>query len=203
MAEYLDHLLPINHFFNIAVDPTDFLLLLLEVSAALAADSGNDEQHQDQGHDDQNGQLPAVIEHHDEYADNRNGGGNKLGDCVAQHFPDGVCIVGIPAHEISVCVGIEEPDGQMLHFGEHIRPDSEQGPGGNAQHDTLIEIGAESADQINAPHQEQGPDKAGHQLRIVCLEHGLQIVVNDPLQEGGADDLGKGTAQNGKEYGCQ
>jgi len=146
VAEYLDHLLSFDQLFNIAIDLTDFLLLFLEVCAALATDLGNDEQHQHQSQDHQDGQLPAIVNHHDEYAHHRNGGGNDLGHRIAEHFTDGVRIVGVVAHQISVGMGVKEPDGQMLHLVEHIRPDLVQRPGGNADHDPLIEVGAGGTD---------------------------------------------------------
>ena len=48
MAEYLDDLLPADHFLDKAIDPAEGLLLLDEIFGAAAADLFHDDHHQPQ-----------------------------------------------------------------------------------------------------------------------------------------------------------
>ena len=75
--EHLNYLLTVYHLFDVAVDSAYLLLLFLEVLTALAAYLSCKEENDKQHSDRYESELPAVVNHHYEHADNGNSRRNK------------------------------------------------------------------------------------------------------------------------------
>ena len=95
VAEYLDDLLAVDHFFYIAIEVGQRLLLRHEIAADLHRElfDGQHDQEQRQAHHD--GQTDAGIEHAEEYGDNGEGGGDELSHRLCDELAQRIGIVGI------------------------------------------------------------------------------------------------------------
>ena len=152
MAEYLDDLLTVYHFLNVAVYAADSLLLSNEAFAAVSADEA-DHPYDEQEHcNDYDGELPAVYEHCRKYTDYRYCRRYELRHAVAEHFTDSVGVVGVKAHELAVSVLVKVANGEHFHFVKEVVSDAHESCRGYFQHHALIEERRECSEHVDDAH---------------------------------------------------
>ena len=159
MVEDLDDFLSGDHFFDIAVDDAQGLLLRRKTAGTLSTEAFNDRKHDDQHHDYDKRQLPRQYEHHDKGADNRNERGEQLGYRIRQTVSQRIDVVRVPGHDIAGRVSVVMFDSQRFHLVEHLISDLFQNPCGHSHHDEIIYVCRSCAAQVDNPHQDDCPDE--------------------------------------------
>ncbi len=126
VAEHLDHLLACHSLLDASVQGAQGLLLSHEITAAQGSDFLRGHQHH--GHHQQRHQRQRDIQHQHtgEYADHRDGAVDYLRDALADHLAQGVDVVGVHGHDVTMGMGVEIFDGQSFHLLEHVVPDVPQ-----------------------------------------------------------------------------
>ena len=175
----LDDLLALDHLLDIAVHRADGLLLGGKVPAAAAADGLDHQQHHCQHGKGDGRQDGTEDDHHHDCAHKGQGAGNEACEAVVQSFGHRFDIVGIPAHQLTVGVSIEEFQGQLLHFVEQVRPELCHGVLGHMDHDPRITVGAHRPHNVDPRHDTEHFGKAD---KIA----GEDIIIDEGLDEIGA-----------------
>ena len=115
MTENFNNFLPVDHFFNITIHIAQCFLLFDEVLPTVAGNEFEYLHNKEYHHCHQNGQIHAGIQHS---ADNCHDGYDRrkhLRYAHGKHLTQGICIVGVTAHDIPMGMGIKIPNGQPLH----------------------------------------------------------------------------------------
>ena len=189
MTEDFDHLLPFDHFLNVAVERADSCLLALKVHAALAADALDHHQHDEEKGDGDEGQHPVEIEHHAEDTHKGERAGDKSSEAAIDHFADGLDIVGEAAHELTVGAAVEETQGEGLHLAEEIITQSGNRALGDEDHDA---VGAEAHQRtacVHRAHDSKLPRETGEVTGDdIVIDEGLEQITAENAAEGAADD---------------
>ena len=120
VSEYFHHFLSADHFFRIAVHHSQCFLLRFEVFPAPFHNAFGTEEHQRDGNQRYRCQYRADKDHQAENTDNRQCTGQHIGQAVGQCVTDAVDIVGVPAHDITVLMGVEVSDRQTFHLAEQF-----------------------------------------------------------------------------------
>ena len=195
VAEYLNHLLAVDHLFDIAVQITQLHLLLDEVAAAAAGQEAGHTEHDEDAHNHHSGKQQIGGQHAHEGDQNHHGGVDHLGNALGEHLTQGVHVVGINAHHIAVGMGVKILDGQGLHVAEQIITDALLHALGNGDHDPVVGKSTQSAHNIQAGHHENDSQQAA-EVRVVHGQQGRDIVVDQVAQEQGAGHGGHRADQN-------
>lgn len=119
MAEDFDNFLSFHHLFDIAVDNTKVCLLFQEIFSAQARKFPAGSQHN--GNHKQSHESKRNVEDQHTYKNTDNGDhtGKQLWETLADHLAQGINVVGVDGHDITVCVGIKIFDGKCFHFCKH------------------------------------------------------------------------------------
>ena len=120
MAEHLDHLLAVHHFLNEAFGFPEGTLLTDKEFGRSAAEFSRNEYHNPDTQKDDRRHPDAVVQHNGQNTDHNDERLQQLRQGTADEFPKGIDIVGIITHDIAEFMGVEIPDGQILHSGEHF-----------------------------------------------------------------------------------
>ncbi len=120
MAEDLDDLLAVHRLLGEALHRADGLLLLHEVLGGTAADDLADIEHCHDAEQKHQRHPDAVIDHDGKHRDHDRAGADKGRERAAHELAHGIDIVGIEGHDVPVLVGVEIPDGKILHSVEHL-----------------------------------------------------------------------------------
>ena len=195
MAEYLYHLLSVDHLLNVTVNRTQGPLLLHEEAAALSSDFLRDLQHEHDTDQHQHEKRRAQAKHGTAYRQDGHTGGYHVRQGLGDHLPQCVSIVGIMAHHVPVGVGIKILHRQGLHMGKHIVPDGHKHPLGYLNHEPIIGKASDDACKIDAGHLQQRSCKRPV-IRHGLLQHGGDIIVNQPLKEQGTSHAGYGADED-------
>ena len=123
VAEDLDDLLTVHHFFDVAVHAAQRLLLRDEVFARLLRKLGGSQQHENGAENHNKRQPNADRQHRAEDSHNGDHRGEYLRNALRDHLAQGIGIVGVVAHNVAMSVTVEITDGQSLHMREHIVAD--------------------------------------------------------------------------------
>ena len=194
MAENLDHLLAGHRFLDVAVQRSQSRLLRLVEAAAAHGDGTRREHHQRHRRHRDQGQPHVGVHHQAEGADHVDGAGNDLHHRVVQHLSHRVHVVGEPAHDIAVVVGIVKPHRQLLDPGKQVVSQAENGPLGNADHDPGLKILGGDPHRIDGRH----PKERGKQLFRAALRRGQ--AVNDGAEHIRTCQGGKGGEDNAEKH---
>ena len=159
MAEYLYNLLTIHHFLDIAVQLTKVFLLFDEIFSTLRTDLSDRFQHDEYHRNDQQGQLRAQHDHRNKRTDDGNRTAEQLRNTLTDHLTQGIRIVGVAAHDITMSMGIKIFDRQLLHVSEHLITDLLQGSLGHIDHQSCIQVSGQRARIIDHCHNDQSTQK--------------------------------------------
>ena len=122
VAKYFYDLLPVNHFFYIAVYIAQRCLLCYEIFSALSANMLDNHHHKNQKGNDKQREPNTCYQHRNKHSHNRNRGRDELRQTLCHHLPERISIVGIQAHNIARCILVKIANRQFLHMGKHIIP---------------------------------------------------------------------------------
>ena len=182
VAEYLDDLLAVDHFLDVAVDLAERGLLREEVACGLAADILDDNEHDRHAEQNENRQPDVGHDHADEHRDDGHGGREHLRDRLAEHLLERIGIVRKVAHEVAVGVGVEIADGERLHMLKHIVAHALEHALRNADHQPVIKESRCDADEVNARHRHQRMDKLGEHRRRLKQQR-RNVIVDEVAEE--------------------
>ena len=119
MIEDLDHFLPVHHLLHEAFLYADRLLQADEVPGGAAAQLAGEQNHDNDAQQENKRQPDAVIQHHEEHADNNGAGTYQRRQGLPDQLTQRVDVVRVIGHNIAVLVRIEVTDGEILHPVEH------------------------------------------------------------------------------------
>ena len=193
MVEDLDDLLALDHLLNIAVDVAQVPLLGHEVPAAAPAHGHDDQEHQAQREHGHQKQQRAEIEHHSHHAHKGQAVGDQIHQAVVEDLVDRLDIVGIPAHQLAVGMGVKVAEGKTLHFGEQVLPDGVGGLLGDVDHNAGIGEAEQGSADIDAGHDRQ---LFGQERKIA----GNDTVVDEGAEHIGAADRTHGVHQQAHRH---
>ena len=156
MAEYFDHLLSVDHLFDIPVDVSDVLLLFHEEAAASSCNLLDQHQHQHGESQHHQGQPDAQVHHGDEHCDHGHHRRKQLRQTLGQHLPERICVVSIVTHHITMGAGVKIFHRQCLHVCKHFITDDFQSALGNHRHGSRKEEGCQNTCQEYAADLHDG-----------------------------------------------
>ncbi len=151
----------------------------------------------DHGEGDQ-GERNIQNEHADKGGHNGHGGVDDLWDALTQKLAQGVHVVGVDGHDITVGMGVKIPDGKGFHVLKQLDAQRAHGSLAHVDHDPVVGVGAQDADGVDAAH----PKKRSGQGREVRLFHLCQrnnVVVDQALHEKRALKRRQGGADNAED----
>lgn len=190
MAEDLDNLLTVHHFFDVAVHAAQLTLLVHEELAGTTGEELGAQQHHTHHEQRHHSQGWAEHDHRDQHADHRDAGVDQLGQALADHLAQGIGIVGVDRHDVAVGVGVEVLDGQRLHVGEHLITQIFQRALGDAGHGAVLQEDGQDTDGVENRHTGNGIDQTG-KITTLFQQHGGDVAIDQRLHEQGTLHLGK------------
>ena len=195
VAEHLDHLLPFDHFFDIAVQLAQILLLLDKVIARAAGQQLGAPHHAEHDAQVQDGERDAENDHAYQNADNGERAGKHLRQALAQQLAKRIHIVGVQRHHLAVGVCVKIRNGQRLHVRKHTVTNRFQRALAHIDHDAVIGIRAACTHQIKACHPQ---DRQGQRakIRVLGADHGQNVIIDQGFHKHGALQIGISADQN-------
>ena len=199
VAENLDDLLAVHHFLDVAVDFAQLLLLLEEVLAGVAGEILGGQHHSADHDQGQHAQRHAEVKHGQKYADYRNDRIDQLGQALADELAQGINIVGVDRHDVTVGVAVKILNGQCLHVDEQVVAQTFQGALGDLGHGAVLDEDGQDTHAVEAGHTGDGMQQAGE---IVALfgQQGQDVAVDQSLHKQGALDLSEHAEQNAAQH---
>ena len=183
VAEYLDHLLSIQHLFNKSVYRPQILLLFDIIFSGQPGEVLGYQQHDCGGEQRNHRQRRTEHDHSHQSCRHGNAGVDDLGNALTDKLPQSVHIIGIHGHDVAVGMGIKVFDGQGLHFGKQVVPEVAQSPLAYIDHDAVIAKGSHNAHRHNANQTNQFSAQSTEVGRTIG-QHRLDIVVHQGLGKG-------------------
>ena len=166
MSEGLDHLLAVDHLFDITIQTGYVLLLGSEVASGKTGNTGTDQEDDDDHQDRQYGQIGREDDHVDEDGHDLEDSLEERGDGLRDQLTHGVDIVGIDRHDLAVGMGIEVTDRQGLHLIEEIDAQIAQTALRDGDHQPLLDIGCQDPDPVKHGHP---ADTSGQRSEVLDL----------------------------------
>ena len=151
MAEDFYHLLTVQHLLDEAVHNAQVPLLLNIVFGRKPGEILGYQQHDTGGEDGDHGKRRVEQQHGHQGGGHGDGGIDDLGNALAQELAQGVHVVGVDGHDVTVSVGVEILDGQGFHPPEQVVSQVAHGALSHGDHDAVIGIG-----RRNTQHQHMG-----------------------------------------------
>ena len=119
VVEHLDHFLPVHYLLHVAFLGAHRFLHADKEPCGTAAELARNKEHQKYARNHDQRQPRAVPKHDEEHTDNDRPRTDQRWKRLPDELAKRVDIVGIVAHNVAVLVGVEKPDGQVLHSVEH------------------------------------------------------------------------------------
>ena len=166
MAENLNNLLALHHLLNISVYNTKVLLLFHKVLTTKTGKIFAGNQHNPNHKQCHNGKRYIQNNHTYQNADNGNHTGNQLWNTLTDHLTQGVNIICINGHDITVCMRIKIFNRQGLHTLKHLISKIAQSSLTDINHQPVICIGAAYTNGIKAGNSQ---DCHSQRVEIRCL----------------------------------
>ncbi len=157
VAEDLDQAVAGVHLLDVAVERPGLLPLRLELGLrALGDEDGRGDRG---GHDEQRDerQQRADQQHHPEHADDREDGGQELGQALLEGGRDVVDVVGDPAQRVASGVSVEIAQRQPAELGVDALAQLVDGPLGDPGHDVGRRPGEDRAEDVDDRQQGEDP----------------------------------------------
>ena len=202
VVEHLYHLLAVDHFFHKAVQRAQGGLLGHEIPGGFRADLLGDQHHHHHKGQGENRQINVQQNHVHQHRHHRNGRGNQLRYGGTDEVAQGFSVVGVPAHNVAVGMGVKVLDGQRLHVREHLVPQLLQRALRNGHHQEIVQPGAHDARRVNQRHLEHRPHQSV-QRRVLLAGQGGDVIVDQRLQKQAGPNAGLGGNHNAHQHDQQ
>jgi len=143
------------HLLNMPVYMPQEFLLLFEVFLRIldhqsGYDGGQGDDHQgDQGH------LPADGQHHDEYANHGDRGGDDLGQALVECLTDGVHVVGYAGENLSVAGTVKIFQRYAINLGGDFLAEPVGHFRGHIRHDPSLNVRKQGGKQVQDTYGNQ------------------------------------------------
>ena len=199
VAEYLDHLLSVQHLLDKAVHNAQIFLLLDIVFAGQLGEVGGHSDHDQSGQDRNNGEGGIQAQHDHQSSQHGNNRVDHLGNALAHQLTQGIDVVGVHRHDVAVGMGIKVFDGQGLHAVKQVVTQAAHGALTDGNHDAVIAIGgyyAQCQQAAQPNHRLPQPAEVGR----TAVEHGDDVVVDQSLREAGTAYIGRGRDQDTQNH---
>ena len=155
--------------------------MLLRVGPSPLLDDCLAHQCEHRGHDDSDGSQDGVgIHHQHQSPHDGQGTGQDLDQGGAEHFADGVHIVGEAAHDITGGVGVKIPDGQSLQLLIQVIPQAAQRTLGHGEHQPLLQPLAHHRGGVKCSHDCQPHRQARQAAGEIAVG---SVKVNEPVDD--------------------
>ena len=128
------------------------------------------------------GEWPTQHTHADEGDADGDEGRKDTRYALPNELAKGIDIVGIDRHNVSVRMGVEIANRQLLHVLEEVGAKTQQGTLPHIDHQAVVDIGADDADNEDGS---QGEECAGKRCEIGILALGEwdYIVIDEGARE--------------------
>ena len=147
MTEDLHDFLSCHHLLDEAVDMGEALLLGAEECTGALAKLGGGDHHHYRHQDAHQCQGDAHDDHGGEGGDDGDEGREDLCHRRGYHLSQGVDIIGIDGHDVSMGTLVKIADGQSLHLLEDDLTEAEHRALAHMDHQTVIGIGADGTEE--------------------------------------------------------
>ena len=181
MVKYLDHSLSVHSLFHKAGHISQRHLLTDKEFAAVAADESGNGKHYENDHHCQNRQQRAENDHGNKGNNNCKKRHQRLGDRLADHLTQRICIVGVKAHDRTVGPLVKIADRQGLHMFEHIVPHFFQDALSDINHHSGVSKGRRHSHKEDTGKNRKRAVKSG-KIRSLLPDQRNDKVVQKELQ---------------------
>ncbi len=165
VCEDLDHPLALHHFLDESVHCTQLFLLFPEKPAGAGGDEAAGIEH-DTAHDHRHQrQLPVHDKHRHQHKHNLCAAGEHLGSRLGNQLPQGISVIGVNRHDVTVGVGIEVGNRQCFHMPEQPFTDIVESTQGNVDHQPVPDPGGQNTRQVNPCHSGNGLEQSA-EIRV-------------------------------------
>ena len=165
VAVYLHHLLAGNHLLNEAVHLAQILLPFHKVFLGKLAQAGGHPVHEP-GHEDGNQrERKAKDQHAHKSGQDGDQRLEQVGNAASHNLPEGVHIVGIHGHDVSVGMAVKVPQRQLFHVGEEVFAEAQERALPHIDHNEALGISRNDTCQQHARQLEEG-HRQGTVVRI-------------------------------------
>ena len=183
MVEHLLHLLACHHFLHKAVDASQTLLLLPEVFLSSPAVVLDHQKHQHQKYHHNQRQPQAQHTEHGHGSHQGQKALNHQGKAVVQRLLHRIHIVGKPAHQLPVGMGVKISQRKLLDMGEQILADFLHHLLGGVHHQLVIPVSGCGPCPVHERHENQHPGQT-------CRVPRQDVIVDHRLHQVGAQNIG-------------
>ena len=154
VIEYLNDLLTVDHFFDIAFRRGEGALLAHHIFGGAAAHHFDDIEHHANDQYNEKRHPQAVVYHHHEDRHHTDKTLESLRQALSYHLTERVGIVGIGGHYVAVSVSVEVFDGQGFHLMEHIHAEAFERALRDYSAQSGIQEGSYHADHVYRTHRD-------------------------------------------------
>ena len=177
MAKDFNHLLSIHHLFDKTIHAPQHLLLYHEMLSAISCRILCRHKHDSYHYERYTGQRQTKCHHTDKHADNGNGTVNHVRDTLANHLTEGINVIGIYRHDISMGMGIKVTDGKLFHMGKEFITKASLCSLGYHNHNSCLRITGHHANQVKTCHFSNCSNQRC-KIRCIRQKHGGNIIIN-------------------------
>ena len=178
VAKGLHHFLSCEQLFYIAVHGSEILLTCLEMTCGTISEHTGDEDHHAGHENDKEGERPTQHTHADEGDADGDEGRKDTRYALPNELAKGIDIVGIDRHDVAMRMGVEIANRQLLHVLEEVGAKTQQGALPHIDHQAVVDIGADDADDEHSSKSEECTGKRC-EIRILALGEWDDIVVDE------------------------
>ena len=177
MVEDFFHLLSGHHLLDESVDLSQVFLLFGEILLAQLSVVPDIERHQKQEEKDDRREPYIQDQQHHDRSSHRDETLDQQREAVVQCLGDRIHIVGEPAHQLPVGVGVEIFQRKLLYMGKQIGADLLHHRLGSVDHQLVVPEARQRSCSVHHSHKDNHPDQAGDiLLQHISIDHRLQQI---------------------------
>ena len=195
MTEYLYNLLAFHHFLDVTIYNTKILLLLHEILTTKTSKILTCKKHNTYHEQSYKSKRDIQNDHTYQHTDNGDHTGNQLRDTLTDHLTQGINVIGINGHDVSMRMCIKIFDRQSLHTLKHFISKITQGSLTHVNHQTIVCIGTCHTYGIKTGHPEDCHCQR-MEIRSFCFQKRHDILINKCLHKHGSLHIRKNTDYN-------
>ena len=176
-----DHPLTGNRLFDDPIERTQCRLLFTKTHPRPFGNPAHQHQHhKGQCHQADQGQIRVDPEHHGADPDQAQDAGDQLGGTLGEHHIDILDVIGQPAHQVAVGMGVKKAQRKCLQMGKEIITQITHRALRHTGHHISLDPGQQRVERVDPNHQRAN---AGQPRQIA----GQDIAVDRQSHQVGAD----------------